>query len=90
MPSMRAKMVVASVTRNRATEGPNAGQTISERVYFTCVHKKDGYGQDGADENNTFAKFTPNGSATYDIQNPALFDKFENGQEFYVDFTPAN
>lgn len=89
MTTMRAKMRVASVSRNKATEGPNAGNTVSERVYFHCVSKSGGYPADGADENNTFAKWTPNGEAHYDIANPALFDKFENGQEFYVDFTPV-
>lgn len=87
--SMRAKMRVASVTRNKMTEGPEAGKTTSERVQFRCVSKADGYPADGSDENNTFAKWTPNGEAFYDINNPALFDKFDAGQEFYVDFTPA-
>ena len=86
---MRAKMVVASVSRNKMTEGPEAGKTCSERVYFRPVCKREGYDSTGLDENNTFAKYTPNGEAFFDILNPALFDKFENGQEFYVDFTPV-
>jgi hypothetical protein len=32
---------------------------------------------------------TPNASLQMSIQNPMLLDKFEEGQKFYVDFTPA-
>lgn len=30
-----------------------------------------------------------NGSLKMTINNPACFDKFETGQEYYLDFTPA-
>lgn len=89
-PTMRAKMRVSSISRTVNTNsGTDAGRTTSERVYFHCVSKSNGYPADGSDENNTFAKWTPMGEANFVINNPALFDQFENGQEFYVDFTPA-
>jgi hypothetical protein len=40
-------------------------------------------------EDNTYAKWTPSGSLSLDITNPALHGKFSQGQTFYVDFTPA-
>lgn len=43
----------------------------------------------GSVEDNTFAKFTPSASLTMTITNPDLIGKFEPGQKFYVDFTPA-
>lgn len=54
-----------------------------------CVSKSDGYPADGSDENNTFAKFSPSGKLELQIANPALIGRFENGDTFYLDFTPA-
>lgn len=78
---MRAKLKVANVSQN--TDG-------SENLLFTAVYKSDGYPADGSDENNTFAKFTPSAEFKMLVNNPALAGKFVLGQEFYVDFTPAN
>ena len=46
------------------------------------------YGKDGS-ANADWSKWTPNGSLKMTINNPACFDKFETGQEYYLDFTPA-
>ena len=82
MTAMRAKMRVASVTKY--------GEPPTQvNLTFGAVGKSDGYPPDGSDENNTFAKYTPNASLQMSIQNPALLDKFQEGQQFYVDFTPA-
>ena len=89
MPTMRAKMRVSRVQSNKYSSPAGDGKTTSERVEFQCVAKSEGCPADGSDENNTFARWTPNGNAMYDIQNPDLFGKFQEGQEFYVDFTPA-
>lgn len=56
---------------------------------MTAVCKSDSYPEDGSDENNTFAKFTPDATLRMNIQNPALHGKFEVDQEFYLDFTPV-
>ncbi|RJP48802.1 MAG: hypothetical protein C4586_08290 [Anaerolineaceae bacterium] len=77
---MRAKMKVLSVK--------NYGS--SEELSFSAVAKIDGYPEDGSDENNTFARWTPSAELKMSITNPALIGKFTEGQEFYVDFTPAN
>jgi hypothetical protein len=79
MATMRAKMQVQSVEKF----------TTSEKVTMLCVAKSGAYREDGSDEDNTFTKFSPSGSFTVQIANPALFGKINPGQEFYVDFTEA-
>jgi hypothetical protein len=73
---MRAKMKVDQVKVNG---------TVDE-VEFSAVCRKEGYGEDGLDENNTFSRFTPSANLSMCINNPALKGKFVPGQEFYVDF----
>jgi hypothetical protein len=58
-------------------------------VEFNPVCKPEGYPEDGLDEDNSFAKFSPSGSFKLSIANPALLGKFRPGQIYYVDFTPA-
>ena len=60
-----------------------------EILSFCGVSKCDGYPADGSDEDNTYAKFSPSASCEIFVANPALFSKFEPGQKYYVDFTPA-
>lgn len=79
-PTMRAKFVVSQVIKH---EGG------SEKVNFNAVAKSGAYPADGSDEDNTFAKWTPSAQCSIQITNPALQGKFEEGQKFYVDFTPA-
>lgn len=82
MATMRAKLRVTSVT-------PVAGEGTAETLVFNAVGKSGGYPQDGSDENNTYAKYTPSAELKMSIMNPNLFGKFKEGQEFYVDFTEA-
>jgi hypothetical protein len=49
---MRAKLVVGSVLK---AEGENGYETVT----FRAVGPSGGYPEDGSDENNTFAKWTP-------------------------------
>lgn len=77
---MRAKLAVVGVMKNADD---------SECLNFCGVSKCGGYPEDGSDENNTFAKFSPCVSLNITVQNPALYGKFATGQEYYVDFTPA-
>jgi hypothetical protein len=44
---------------------------------------------DGSEENKSFAQFTPSANAILSIDNPAAQGKFVQGEEYYVDFTPA-
>lgn len=80
MKAMRAKFVVNNVEK--------FGET-SERVSFNAVCKNEAYPDDGSDEDNTYAKFSPSASCSITITNPALLGKYEVGQKFYVDFMPV-
>ena len=79
MSKMRAKFVVSTVVLT----------TAAEKVSFTAVSKSTAYPQDGSDEDNTFAKYTPQADCSITIANPALFGKYKPGQKFYADFTPV-
>lgn len=78
--TMRAKFVVNGVTKH---EGGN------ETVTMAAVPKSTAYPEDGSDEDNSFAKWSPSAHLSIHIANPALHGKFEQGQKFYADFTPA-
>ena len=78
-PTMRAKFKVDSVDK-RGT---------CEILRFSAVYKDGAYPADGSDEDNTFAKWTPQADCTMTVNNPALYDQFKIGDKFYVDFTPA-
>lgn len=77
MPKMRAKMVIGAVL---ASGG-------GEQLTMNAVCKSGSYGDDGLDENNTFAHFTPSAELVMQVNNPALNGVFKEGQELYLDFT---
>lgn len=79
MTTMRAKVRVTGVTKGES----------SERVQFQAVCAAR-YPEDGSDEDNTYARFSPQADFSITIANPALLGKFEAEQRFYVDFTPAD
>jgi hypothetical protein len=78
---MRAKMRVSGVEKH-----PDDSETLS----FSGVAKSDGYPEDGSDENNTFARWTPCAEMTMTVQNPNLYGKFSVNDEFYLDFTKVD
>lgn len=76
---MRAKMSVQSVS----------GQgTAQETVSMMAVTSKP-FDAEGNSEDNTYARYTPAGSLSLTINNPALLGKIKVGQKFYLDFTEA-
>ena len=79
MAVMRAKMSLSSVEKYSACEV----------LKFNAVAASS-YPDDGYDEDNTYAKFSPSASLSITVANPALFGKFERGQKFYVDFTASD
>lgn len=79
MSKMRAKMRVSNVEKT----------SDSEQLSFSAVAKNEAYPEDGSDENNTFARWTPSAELTMYVNNPDLHGKFSVGDEFYVDFTEA-
>lgn len=81
---MRAKVRVSAVLPYR-----DGDKTHNVRLMFAGVAKSGNYPEDGTDENNTFAKWSPSVVIDMQVTNPALMDAFEVGDTFYVDFTPA-
>lgn len=77
-------MVVETVEVYRTAQGVTA-----EKIKFRAVAKKDGYPSDGSDENNTYAKFSPQAHLEIVVANPVLFGQLNPGEFYYVDFTPA-
>jgi hypothetical protein len=77
--TMRAKMRVTEVNRFENCD----------RLKMVAVAKNGSYPEDGSDEDNTYAKFSPQGSLEITIANPALLGRIEPGTKFYLDFTPA-
>lgn len=72
--SVRAKFKVVSVTES---EGGNKYVKLQPVV-------------GGSPENEQFFKWTPTGEINMGTINPAAAEQFKPGQQFYVDFTPAD
>jgi len=77
MSFMRAKFQVNKVERH----------TGQDTIHLNAVARSTPYPEDGSDEDNTYAKFSPSGSLTLTIANPALLGKVQPGRKFYLDFT---
>lgn len=85
MTTMRAKLQVSLVQEHFYGEnGTKSHETL--QMHAVCASQ---YDENGLDEDNTFAKFSPGASLVIQIANPVLFDKFKHGDKFYVDFMPA-
>lgn len=92
-PAMRAKMQVTEVKRFPEpdaydTTGEPASVVTQENLTLRAVGPKGSYPSDGSDEDNTFAKFTPQASLSISILNPALIGQYRIGDMFYIDFHP--
>lgn len=79
MSVMRAKMKIGRIEKHSETH---------ETLHFSAVAASQ-YPADGSDENNTYAKFSPQGTLSLTVANPALIGKFEEGESYYLDFTKA-
>lgn len=84
--NMRAKLQIGSIEQHKH----ESGEVYQERLHFHGVSRSDVYPEDGSDEDNTYAKFSPSVSLDITIANPALIGKFKEGEKFYVDFTLAD
>lgn len=85
MTSMRAKVRISSITPHKN----DAREVQSEALSFNFPAKDGAYPADGSDEDQQFARFSPSGSLSLTIANPALVEKFKVGDTFYLDFKPA-
>lgn len=80
MTAMRAKMQITGIEK----QGDN------EVLSFRAVAKSGAYPADGSDEDNSYARWSPAGSVSLTVANPALHGKFEVGEKYYLDFTKAD
>ncbi len=95
MTTMRAKLQVMSVTdiQGAAPEWtPENRVTVKtgERLMFMAVGLGRAYEKDGSgDDDNTYARWSPQANFDLVCMNPALFGQFKPGDKYYVDFTPV-
>lgn len=93
MTTMRAKLQVGFV--QELFYGPKGDESVgfrpskSQEVLTMHAVAASKYPEDGSDEDNTYAKWSPGAELKINIANPALFGKFAVGQKYYVDFTAA-
>jgi hypothetical protein len=85
MTTMRAKFQVGFVQEH--FHGPDGAKSYETLTMHAVAASK--YPEDGSDEDNTFAKFSPGANLSIHIANPALFGQFKVGDKYYADFTPA-
>lgn len=86
MTTMRAKFQVGFVHQHFSDKERTQVSNECLTMHAVCATKYEG---EGADEDNTYARYSPSANLTINIANPALFGKFKAGDKFYVDFTPA-
>lgn len=85
----RCKVRVESV---RLYGSDGNGNHTQEEIQMRAVSGnkvKNGYPDDGSDEDNTYAKFSPSADFRLLVANPSLFGQFKPEQKFYIDMTPA-
>jgi hypothetical protein len=87
---MRAKFQVTQVKKFTCNGQPPVGceEVTSINLEMMAVTEKP-FDADGNSEDNSFARWSPSGSFSINIANPNLFDQFEVGQKYYLDFTEA-
>jgi len=78
---MRAKVQIGSITQLSEN---------CEVLKFHGVPKPTKYPEDGSDEDNTFALWSPSISLEMTITNPNLIGAYKPGQKMYLDFTPIS
>ncbi len=76
---MRAKFKVSNIEKQGETSIVLSMSAVTEAPYDA----------EGNSEDNSFARYTPNGDLKMTINNPALLDKFQVGEKYYLDFTKA-
>lgn len=84
---MRAKFRVSSVTPPEVPVSEGITVAPPQTIKVFPVARSDAYPEDGSDEDNSYAKWSPSGSLELTIVNPALSNKIKEGDVFYVDFS---
>lgn len=89
MSEMRAKLQVGFVQEN-FSEQDGVKTKCTETVVMHAVCRANGYSDtNGDDEDNTYAKYSPQADFRISVANPSLFGQFKPGQKYYADFTRA-
>lgn len=83
---MRAKLQVSFVHQHFSDPERTKVSQESLSMHAVAATKYEGV---GADEDNTYARYSPGANLTINIANPELFGKFKAGDKYYVDFSPA-
>lgn len=86
-PRMRAKFEVVKVD---TFKGEDKETTISEQIEFRAVCADVKYGENGENEDNDFARWTPFGDLKMGITNPDLLGKMKVADKYYLDFTKCD
>lgn len=79
-PVMRAKFQI-----NTIIPAYGGGETLVMNA--VCGKPFD---ENGVSEDNTYAKYSPAGSLSLTVNNPALAGAFKVGEKYYLDFTIAD
>lgn len=88
--SVRAKFVCTSKVIQKSGQ-PEVNPEEAVVTFAAVCTKFDPNGNNASPENQIFGKWTPNVSPiSMTIRNPSAYDQFEQGKEYYVDFTPAD
>jgi hypothetical protein len=84
--SVVAKFQCESVEKTKAI---GSDEITSVNVSLRAVV---GYKADGSrdDENESWSKWTPSGQLTMYITNPACFDQFKTGKQYYITVDEVN
>ena len=83
---MRAKFIVTKVAKNTCSTCEQGISSIELEMKPVCPST---FGPKGEHEDNYFHRWSPSGEFKLMITNPALYDKFVEGQAYYMDFTLA-
>lgn len=84
--AIRAKFRVNRINNQEYTDKEtNKAVVASREVVMNPV-----YSHDPESENHRFWKASPSGTLSIWINNPAAYNQFEVGQEYYLDFTLAS
>ena len=86
---MIAKFQVMQVEDVNIADATRPPEIIAQRLTFQAVSEKP-FHQDGTSDDNSFAKWTPDGKLTMTVNNPALFGKLKVGEKYYLTFTKAD
>lgn len=80
MTKMRAKVRITGIAKMSETH---------EKLIFNFPAKNGPYPADGSDEDQSFARYSPQGDLSLTIANPNLVGSFSVGDTFYLDFKPV-